>query len=340
MARFPIVEVLALLTCTRIASAEPEWWTQQKRACGLASNLAYNDWDGHCGSGVQLSAPQQPTLSAADLAELARQKRLNDAIDVNNQAVDQQKAGNLPKALKLYEEAAQLDPDNPIIKDNLARARSTAEQVAAYEEYQRRMAPLERAAREEQRAAASRIYRSIQGLADSFAIRPSADGRLALLTDLRNTGRTTPDAFGTRKASPSRVVDPASPEAASDRMQQGFDAAGPLAGSSPVPAIEEPRAVAADPRMIAARRELDSLRADRDRLDAEITRLTQQRDNEKEPAAKQALSIKLEEKTRAKQEKVVEITKSTEKTEKLRRTIEFEVAAPNDQKGTPNDKKP
>lgn len=30
------------------AAAEPAWWTQQKRDCGLPSNLAYNNWDGSC----------------------------------------------------------------------------------------------------------------------------------------------------------------------------------------------------------------------------------------------------------------------------------------------------
>ena len=34
----------------QVAAAEPAWWTQQKRNCGLPSGLAYNSWDGKCNS--------------------------------------------------------------------------------------------------------------------------------------------------------------------------------------------------------------------------------------------------------------------------------------------------
>ncbi len=29
---------------------EPTWWTQQKRDCGLPSDLAHDNWDGKCNS--------------------------------------------------------------------------------------------------------------------------------------------------------------------------------------------------------------------------------------------------------------------------------------------------
>lgn len=35
---------LTIALCAPAAAAEPAWWTQQKRQCGLAPNLAYNVW--------------------------------------------------------------------------------------------------------------------------------------------------------------------------------------------------------------------------------------------------------------------------------------------------------
>lgn len=40
----------ACLVSAPTMAGEPAWWTQQKRDCGLPSNLAYNNWDGKCNS--------------------------------------------------------------------------------------------------------------------------------------------------------------------------------------------------------------------------------------------------------------------------------------------------
>lgn len=73
-------------------AAEPAWWTQQKRDCGLPSNLAYNNWDGRCNSAGSTSAPsanaeaarraQEEAAAEAERIErerLAEEKRQKDA---------------------------------------------------------------------------------------------------------------------------------------------------------------------------------------------------------------------------------------------------------------------
>jgi predicted nucleic acid-binding Zn-ribbon protein len=46
-----------------VQAAEPEWWTNQKRACGLPPGLAYNSWDGQCGS--HSPPPPPPSIDPA-----------------------------------------------------------------------------------------------------------------------------------------------------------------------------------------------------------------------------------------------------------------------------------
>ena len=70
----------ALLTIVCIASvpadaAEPAWWTQQKRNCGLPSSLAYNNWDGRCNSGGSTSAPSGNAEAARRAQEEAAERQ-------------------------------------------------------------------------------------------------------------------------------------------------------------------------------------------------------------------------------------------------------------------------
>jgi len=46
-----------------VQAAEPQWWTDQKRACGLPPGLAYNSWDGQCGS--RSPPPSTPSIDPA-----------------------------------------------------------------------------------------------------------------------------------------------------------------------------------------------------------------------------------------------------------------------------------
>lgn len=74
------------IICVTSASAmagEPAWWTQQKRDCGLPSNLAYNNWDGTCNgsTGSSTSTPNYDYGAAqrAQEAEAERRRRQAEA---------------------------------------------------------------------------------------------------------------------------------------------------------------------------------------------------------------------------------------------------------------------
>ena len=64
-------------------AGEPAWWTQQKRDCGLPSNLAYNNWDGKCNSspGGSASTPSYDYEAArrAQAAAAERQRQQEEA---------------------------------------------------------------------------------------------------------------------------------------------------------------------------------------------------------------------------------------------------------------------
>lgn len=52
---------------------EPEWWTKQKRDCGLPANLAYNSWDGSCPAQNSNNKSGTP-----DNSEAERQRKLEE----------------------------------------------------------------------------------------------------------------------------------------------------------------------------------------------------------------------------------------------------------------------
>ncbi|OGB23827.1 MAG: hypothetical protein A3I66_20755 [Burkholderiales bacterium RIFCSPLOWO2_02_FULL_57_36] len=71
---------IAFLASVPAAAAEPAWWTQQKRACGLPANLAYNSWDGKCnrspgGSTSTPSYDHEAARRAQQAAEAERQRQ-------------------------------------------------------------------------------------------------------------------------------------------------------------------------------------------------------------------------------------------------------------------------
>lgn len=67
---------------------EPTWWTQQKKDCGLPSDLAYDNWDGKCDSSPDGSAStpgyddeaarRAQAKAAASAAKHLRQKKKTD----------------------------------------------------------------------------------------------------------------------------------------------------------------------------------------------------------------------------------------------------------------------
>ncbi len=67
-------------------AAEPAWWTQQKRNCGLPSNLAYNNWDGRCNTGGSAPTPSYDNGAAqrareAEAAATAERQANADRIE-------------------------------------------------------------------------------------------------------------------------------------------------------------------------------------------------------------------------------------------------------------------
>lgn len=70
---------IACLASAPTVGAEPAWWTQQKRDCGLPANLAYNNWDGTCNSspGGSTSAPIYNN-GAAEAAAAERERKANE----------------------------------------------------------------------------------------------------------------------------------------------------------------------------------------------------------------------------------------------------------------------
>jgi hypothetical protein len=71
---------IACLASAPAKAAEPEWWTKQKRDCGLPSSLAYSNWNGQCKSftGGSPSAPSYD-YGAAQRAQEAEAERLRQA---------------------------------------------------------------------------------------------------------------------------------------------------------------------------------------------------------------------------------------------------------------------
>ncbi|MBI1912634.1 MAG: hypothetical protein HYS21_11615 [Deltaproteobacteria bacterium] len=92
MALWAAVGIICFASAPATAG-EPAWWTQQKRDCGLPSNLAYNDWDGKCNSTTGItSAPgydyeaARRAQEAAAAAERQRQQEEADRIEREHQA--------------------------------------------------------------------------------------------------------------------------------------------------------------------------------------------------------------------------------------------------------------
>ncbi len=82
--------MVACLASAPVMAGEPAWWTQQKRDCGLPSNLAYNNWDGRCNSttgGTSTPNYDNGAAERARAAEAERQRQIEaDRIERERQA--------------------------------------------------------------------------------------------------------------------------------------------------------------------------------------------------------------------------------------------------------------
>lgn len=72
-----LVLLLGGLLWSAAWAAEPAWWTEQKRSCGLPPNLAYNSWNGVCGNTAP--APVDPGPAQRLRYQAVLQRGLVDA---------------------------------------------------------------------------------------------------------------------------------------------------------------------------------------------------------------------------------------------------------------------
>ena len=71
-----------VFACQLASASEPQWWTDQKRACNLSPSLAYNDWvssgspcnRGNGGNSNDNGAADRARAEAAAAAEAQRQR--------------------------------------------------------------------------------------------------------------------------------------------------------------------------------------------------------------------------------------------------------------------------
>jgi len=87
-----IIALSVIFTYQLVSASEPRWWTDQKRACGLRSDLAYNDWlrsGSPCnrGNGENANDSGAADRARAEAAAAAEAQRQREA-DLEQQRVD------------------------------------------------------------------------------------------------------------------------------------------------------------------------------------------------------------------------------------------------------------
>jgi tetratricopeptide (TPR) repeat protein len=115
-------------------------------------------------------------------AEQLRQQRLGEAHTANQQGIEVFNKRDWAKAVALFQTAAVKNPDDPIIRKNLARA----QEALAGEQAQLRI-------QQQDKAAASHMQKAIQGFAQTLNAAPSSGG---LDFDGRASGTPPPSAGG------------------------------------------------------------------------------------------------------------------------------------------------
>jgi len=331
---------------------QPYWTEAYKRMQGCGSGSANSGGN----SGPSRREIRDMEEAAEDAARAERNRRVSA---INQQGNDAWQRGDYRQALHYYEQQ-QTVIDGPNVREVILQAKALiawqeaksaadyrralalrpglfsqgniryVEELEAKEKYER-----ERPEREAQWER-DRIARDARDLKATAKMREKITGFAAAL----DTAPATPDrvvtpagtldgAMGTPVAeAPLEFGNPEDLEAQSEQLRRGFDKTGLLKGSRPIAVVDDP--ASHDPRMIAATQELDKLQAEHDRMDAEIARLTRERNSSAEAGKMKALTVALEQKNQAKQEKLVQISQRKEKTQKLRRTINTEVEKPKD----------
>ncbi len=132
-------------------AGEPQWWTDQKRQCGLSPSLAYNTWvqqgspcNNAAATGGGLTPQQQMGVALAKQAMPVLSQGIHDlfygkpapppdpivqqhnlaAQQLNNSGVYLYNHKNYPGAINEFEKALREKPNDPVILQNLALAKS------------------------------------------------------------------------------------------------------------------------------------------------------------------------------------------------------------------------
>lgn len=133
------IGLLVVFACQLATAAEPQWWTNQKRACGLSPSLDYATWarQGYpCRSGnpgnsnndaaaaaAAAAAAEAARKEAAEAAAAAQRQREVDAAEQNSRGLEAWKGKDWATAADYFQQAVQDDPDDQTYIDNLANAK-------------------------------------------------------------------------------------------------------------------------------------------------------------------------------------------------------------------------
>lgn len=333
------------------ADACMDYWTESyKRMQGCLPDNTNSGGN----SGLTRRQIREMEEAAEDAAREDRARRANT---LNQQAGNAWERGDYRQALRYFEQQ-QTVIDGPKVRAAIVQSKAIiawteaktaadyrralamapelfsrdniryVEELEAKEKYERerpeREARWERERIEREaadRKAAAKMRERLGGFAASLDTEPAEAG-LAV-----PEGRAIAGAMGGNAIeAPLEFGNPDDLEAQSEQLRQGFDKEGLLKGSRPLAAVNDP--ASRDPRIIEATQELDRLQVEQGLMDAEIARLTRERNASIDAGRMKALTVELEQKNRAKQEKLLRISEKKEKTEKLRRTINTQVEKP------------
>lgn len=212
-------------------AAEPAWWTQQKRQCGLSPSLAYNSWDGKCNSGGSSGGGSAGATIGGELGNLIGKeigKELNKALWGDPEAAARRRA---EEELRTQEQR---------------RASEEARLRAAEAEAARRRAEQEVLRKHEEMK--NRLLGGMMGVEGSASLGlmgvESHPSKLSLMTDSDSPLKVTETrgAFGSTEVTPAGIGSPPAKQGlqlmldgeatrSSKQARQGFDTDGKIMGS-------------------------------------------------------------------------------------------------------------
>jgi hypothetical protein len=128
-----VIGLSVVLVCHLAAASEPQWWTNQKRACGLPANLAYETWRQQGFPCRNASPPvdyqeqqRQQQLELERQKELQRQReeseRKQKAEEADQKGMEAANRGDWKAAANWYIEALGFAPNSAEIRAHLDRA--------------------------------------------------------------------------------------------------------------------------------------------------------------------------------------------------------------------------